>query len=48
MTRIRPALPMIFAVWTLMAGAAGAQDAPAATDNITRCPRRKWALLHRR
>ncbi|GEC33526.1 c-type cytochrome, methanol metabolism-related [Sinorhizobium fredii] len=35
MTRTRPALPMIFAVWTLMAGAAGAQDAPAATDNIT-------------
>jgi methanol metabolism-related c-type cytochrome len=26
---------MIFAVWTLVAGTAGAQDAPAATDNIT-------------
>ncbi|MDK1387672.1 Cytochrome c-553I [Ensifer psoraleae] len=35
MTRTRPALPMILAAWTLMAGAAGAQDAPAAKDNIT-------------
>ncbi|MCZ4088929.1 c-type cytochrome, methanol metabolism-related [Sinorhizobium psoraleae] len=35
MTRTRPALPMILAAWTLMAGAAGAQEAPAAKDNIT-------------
>ncbi|WEX74072.1 c-type cytochrome, methanol metabolism-related [Sinorhizobium numidicum] len=34
MTRTRPALPIILAVLTLAAGAAGAQDAPAATDNI--------------
>ncbi len=35
MTRTRPALPMILALLTLTAGAAGAEDAPAPKDNIT-------------
>lgn len=35
MTRTRPALPLLLAALTFAAGTAGAQTAPAATDNIT-------------